>query len=256
MSALQPLVETFVALDDLLERVDQTWWGAVVSDSRLPLIWDANYARIEGPQPDLTLGEVLSALVPAMRANECRHEHIVMFDPDGSGALLLELGRAGHRVSWDTVMELKAPEPSDWPDHPVEEVTTFDEAFWGGQRAAMAEFDVTDAQVTEQLVRWERDLLVPFGKRWFVVRDEEGLAGFGALVRHGAAGYVDNVVTLPRARRRGVAGAIVRRVAFEGRLDGAERIFLLAEKPDPIRLYERLGFRRVGSIASSLKAAP
>lgn len=253
MTATRPLVEMFIALDDLLERVDRTWWGAVVSHSRFPLIWDVNYARVDGPRPDLTLQEVRSALVPAVREAGVMHEHIVLFDPDGSPALLHELERSGSRLLWDTAMELPGPRHEEETGHRVKEVTVFDQAFWDSQRLAMAEFDVRDADVIEQLVAWERDLLVPFGKRWFAVREDGDIVGSAALVRHGEVGYIDNVVTFPRARRRGIAAAMVVRVAEEAFEDGATRMFLLADRPGPIRLYERLGFRSVGRIASSLR---
>lgn len=256
MGDLGPLVELFAATDDRLDRVNPTWWGAAVSDRRYPLIWDVNYARVEGARPDLTLDEVEEALLPALRESAAAHEHVVLFDPGGSARLLGELEARGHRIGWDTAMELHGPLPEPLPEHRVEEVVDADEAFWARQRDAFVHFDVTEPAALDQLVAWERDVLLPFGKRWFAVRVEDEVAGTGALLMHGATGYVDNVVTFPEARRRGVATAIVGRIVGEAREAGARRTFLLAEQPNAIRLYERLGFRSVGRVASSLRPLP
>jgi ribosomal protein S18 acetylase RimI-like enzyme len=76
-------------------------------------------------------------------------------------------------------------------------------------------------------------------------------AAVAALLVLDGVGYLDQVVTFPRARRRGFATAIASRVIADARALGAERTFLLAE-PDgeAARLYERIGFRAVTQIAS------
>src|SRR5205814_1835512 len=56
----------FAASDALLQRVEPTWWGAVVSDDRFPDVYDLNYARVDAAHPDLSLDDVLGDLVPAM----------------------------------------------------------------------------------------------------------------------------------------------------------------------------------------------
>jgi ribosomal-protein-alanine N-acetyltransferase len=67
-------------------------------------------------------------------------------------------------------------------------------------------------------------------------------------------GYVDHIVTFPDARRRGYAGAIVRRIAKEARRSNLDHLYLLVEPgADAIALYERLGFEAIGHIASTLR---
>ena len=64
-------------------------------------------------------------------------------------------------------------------------------------------------------------------------------------------GYVDNVVTLPRFRRRGVASATTGRAVRESLAKGDRLVHLLtAEGGGPVRLYEALGFRARGTVAS------
>ena len=47
MTQSTPLFRLFDVLDCRLEHFERTWWGCVAADSRLPLIYDTNYASIE-----------------------------------------------------------------------------------------------------------------------------------------------------------------------------------------------------------------
>jgi ribosomal protein S18 acetylase RimI-like enzyme len=248
------LVDVFVATEALLGAIRPTWWGAVVTDGRYPNIHDVNYARVVASQPDLRLAEVREAMLPALREVGATHEHIVLYDPTDMDPLLEDLRARRDRIGWDTAMEFVGSSSDGVAEtNPVEEIEEFGPDFWAAQRTAFHEFDVTDETALDQILAWERDVLIPFGKRWFGVRIDDEFAGFGALLLHGEAGYIDNVVTLPQARRRGVAGSVVSRIVAEALASGAERVFLLADQPGPIRLYGRLGFRECGRIASSLR---
>jgi ribosomal protein S18 acetylase RimI-like enzyme len=77
-------------------------------------------------------------------------------------------------------------------------------------------------------------------------------AADGALAAgsHQLAGGVCELMgigTLPSARRRGIGAALTGRLAQDARERGAEIVFLTAADDDVARLYERLGFRRVGT---------
>ncbi len=254
MSDLDHLLRFWRALDDSLERVEPAWWGAVVTDSRFPTIWDMNYARIETARGDLTLTEVEAALRPALERSRATHLHIVLFYPEEHTSLLSELGTRGDRLSWDVAMEYRGVPVPPEAGAPVEEVTEFDDAYWLRHRESLREFDITDDAVADQLVRLEQHVMLPAGKRWFTVREGGRMVSFGSLLLLDGVGYVDHVVTFPAARCRGYASAIVERIVRECSLAGAERLHLLAE-PDgkPVSLYERLGFVRIGQLASTLR---
>ena len=55
------------------------------------------------------------------------------------------------------------------------------------------------------------------------------------------------VGTLPSARRRGIGAALTGRLVQDARERGAAIVFLSAAGTDVARMYERLGFRRVGT---------
>ncbi len=58
---------------------------------------------------------------------------------------------------------------------------------------------------------------------------------------------VMGVGTLPSARRRGIGAAVTGRLVEDGCAGGAEIVFLSAAGDDVARMYERIGFRRLGT---------
>ena len=54
------------------------------------------------------------------------------------------------------------------------------------------------------------------------------------------------VATLPSARRRGLGTAVTAALIDDARAAGLDTIFLSAASDDVARVYERLGFVRVG----------
>jgi len=252
---LEPLLRFWRALDGRFESVEPTWWGAVVTDSRYPTIWDANYARVEATDASLTLAEVQSHLLPAIERSGATRMHVVMFHPESQRGLLAEAGTRGDRITWDLLMEERAAtrKADHGPPPQVEEIERFDSAFWDRFRESLREFDITEEDAKDAMVLMEREIMLPAGKRWFAVREGRRRVAFGTLLVLEEVGYVDGVVTFPAARRRGYAAAIMRRIAEEARAAGARHLYLLAEPDGGARgLYERLGFAGVATLASTL----
>jgi GNAT superfamily N-acetyltransferase len=254
-----PLDELFRFLDNLHQRVERMWWGAVVTDPRFPLLWEANYAAVETADPDLSLGEVREVLRPALREAGATHEHIWILQPQAAARLLGDLAAEGQPLHWDDLMRHGPGVAVPVPTHAVEEVEAPDDAFWKGHRLALREFGITESPVVEQLQRWHREVTVPAGKRWFTAHDaaDEGpVAGLGSMFVHGDAAYIDDVVTFPPFRRRGVARSVVAAMLWGARAAEATETYLFADQPGPVRLYEELGFEVVERVATSLAALP
>jgi ribosomal protein S18 acetylase RimI-like enzyme len=246
---LEPLLRFWRAQDDLFERVEPTWWGAVVSDARYPRIQEPNYARVEARER-IGLGEIESLLLPAMRRSGSRRAHVVVFHPEEQTELIVEASTRGERIVWDLLMEHRGFADPGGEDR-VAELRELDEAFWASHRASLRWFEVGEADVVDQLQAIERDVLIPAGRRWFGVRGVEGIEALGALLVLDGVGYVDHVVTFPQARRRGFAGMIARRLLAEAGAAGADRTYLLAEPEGAAaRIYDGLGFARITQIAS------
>lgn len=240
------------ALDERHFHAEPTWWGAVVTEARFPAIWDFNYARVDEAAPTLTLREVAEVLLPALAEVGTDMFHVLFFHPEETTDLLVELSTLGHTLSWDLVMDLtSAPtiQPSDIRVEPLEA----SEELWSRVEESLALFG-NDATVSEQLRRIEEETFSTEHKRWLGVREDDGtIVALAALVQLEGVGYLDNVATFPEARGRGMASAIVSRAIELARASGDEHVSLFAD-PDAlpvVRMYERLGFREVGRLAST-----
>lgn len=254
MAELEPLLRFWRALDSAFETVEPSWWGGVVADSRFPDIWDVNYARVETDDAALSVAEVDSSLLPVMDRIGARHVHMVVFHPERLTAFLSEASTRGDRLSWDTVMELRGRAPDEPGGVDVDEIDPHDPIFWPAYRGSLAEFRITEHEAIRQLVDIEREVLIPAGKRWFAVREARRARALGSLMGMEGVGYVDHIVTFPEARRRGYAGAVVRRIAEEARRSDLDHLYLLVEPgAEAVALYERLGFESIGHIASTLR---
>src|SRR5215213_7222494 len=198
MDDVEPLLRYWRAQDDVFERVDPFWWGAVVSDARFPHVQEANYARVE-TRERLRLAEVEEPLVPAMQRTAHARTHVVVFFPEDQTDLLAEASTRGDKLAWDLVMQHMGVPPA------------------------------VDDVVVDELVTMERSVMVPGGRRWFVVRHDGEAVAFAGLAVLEGVGYLDNVVTFPQARRRGYATALAAAAVEAARASGAERTYLMAD---------------------------
>jgi len=259
MTALPDHVPRFWrALDERFGSVEPVWWGAVVTDARFPMIWDANYARVDVAAPDLRLADVEDHLLPALREANAPVMHVVTFYPDETTSLLSELSGRGDRLGWDLVMDLDGEPPP--PSADVAVVTLEGRGdLWDTVADSLVLFGAAPGEALEQFRTLERDVLAPAGKRWFGVVDEDGrVQSLGALVVIGDVGYVDNIATFPPFRGRGLASAVTAAIARAARRAGANHVFLLAdpEASAIVSMYERLGFGPAGSLASARGPTP
>jgi ribosomal protein S18 acetylase RimI-like enzyme len=237
--------------DALLQRVETQWWGAVVTDPRYPHLYDVNYGRVETSDPHLTLEEVERSLRPLLHRAGARHLHAVLFDPDAAGPLIQAATERGDRIHRDVVMEFEGDTPERPFAHLVRKVEP-DPRFWEMHRRALRELGVKEGPALDELRELTREVQVPSGCTWFRVDVEDDVAGVAALHVHGGVGYIDNVVTFPPFRRRGVAAAMVAAAVREAVQAGTTGVFLLADEPGPIRLYRSLGFVEAGGLISTL----
>jgi GNAT superfamily N-acetyltransferase len=75
----------------------------------------------------------------------------------------------------------------------------------------------------------------------------EGAIGGGSHSPRGDVTEVTGVAVLPSARRRGVAAAVTAALVADAQDRGVSTIFCSADSEDVARVYQRIGFRRVGT---------
>ena len=248
MTLPEPIRDFWYAACDLEERSRRTPWGVVVTDSRYPRVWDANNAAVMEVSPDLTMDHIRSVLTPALNQSGATHEHIEFWETSVESPAILEMRRSGERPEPDVAMTFEGPtEPALGAglDHgvAVEELTRLDETFWRWYRDSLKEFRMELADdLLDQMVDRVRRVFLPH-MRFFVGYADGEMAGYTSLLSLAGVGYLDDVVTMPQFRRRGIASTTVTRSVQESLASGARAVFLLAEKNGaPQRLYERLGF--------------
>ena len=249
MDEVEAVVRSWQAQDARFARVLRRPWGDLVVDPRFPRLINANAAKVtarDRVDPEAVLAEVAREFPHARRLS------VTVFHPDDQPDLIVALSGEGGDLFFDDV-HVAGSTPDVATDR-VEEVADHDAAFWAAFRETGALFGILPATLDELVVA-ERDLLIPAGKRWFVVRGGGGaIEAISALIP-GPSAEIDHVMTVPAARRRGHAAALVTRCVVEARAAGAPQVHLLAQAGgDGERIYRRLGFRRVGAFAGWLSA--
>jgi len=241
------------AATELGQRTQRTAWGAIASDDRYPLVWDANNATVLEPAEGLTTDEIRGVLIPALRAAGAPYEHVEFWETSAGSPALEAFRDDGEQADPDVVMVLDRLAPPARPSNvQVIEVEHPEPSFWSWYRDSLREFGSVHAEdLLDQMTARAAEVFVPAGLRFYVGLIGGEHAGYASLLSLEGVGYLDNVVTMPSFRRRGVASATVTAAIRAGLARGHRRMFLLAEKEgDPQRLYEGLGFRVRATIES------
>lgn len=84
-----------------------------------------------------------------------------------------------------------------------------------------------------------------------VAETDEGVIATGSYRPVDGRAELLAVATLPSARRRGVGGALTAFLAQHAIANGVDQVLLSAQDEDVARVYERVGFRRVGSTGAA-----
>lgn len=217
--------------------------GVVLSTPSLSAVWPVNQLRVTGP-----IGfEALVALADEQLAG-FDYLHIVIEDQRSGAALEREFASAGWRVERELLMVLNGA-PDRAPDTSVVGDAGEEETFEVMVRWHAEGWSAT-ADELAQLVEFGRREARAHGDRLLGVRSSDGrLLAITKLRSHHGTAQIEDVYTVPEARGRGYARALVSRAAELARDAGNDLIFIEADDNDwPKQLYARLGFQPVGRI--------
>jgi predicted GNAT family acetyltransferase len=84
----------------------------------------------------------------------------------------------------------------------------------------------------------------------------DGPVAAGTAIPRGGVAELAGIATLPAWRRRGIAALVTSELARAARVRGAELLMLSADSDAVARVYEGIGFERVGSVGEASPPAP
>lgn len=217
--------------------------GWLVRARSLPLVWSLNQVRVSQP---IRFSEAL-ALVE-QQLGDLPYRQLVVEDEASGRRLEAEFRSQGWEVEREVTMVLARR-----PDRDADTAVVTDV----GEQEALALMrrwvaEDPDLNLTEeglrQVVEFSRMSWRARGARALGVRDEGGaLAAMTLLYSDGATAQVEDVYTVPEARGRGFARALVTRAVTLAQEAGHELTFIVADDNDwPKELYARIGFEPAG----------
>ena len=222
---------------DAIRSIDA---GIVVSTPSLPAVWAVNQVRVAEA---LTFEELVDLTDREMAG--CEYRQIAVEHQQAGPGLEQAFRHAGWKAERDVVMVLAGS-----PDR---------------RGDASVVVDAGEDEVLELVRRWyeddgptpaEIDQLVDYGRRetraladrLLGVRSSDGhLVAITKLRSDGRTAQVEDVYTVPEARGRGFARALITRAVELAGDGGHDMTFIVADDADwPKLLYGRLGFRTAG----------
>jgi ribosomal protein S18 acetylase RimI-like enzyme len=166
-------------------------------------------------------------------------------------ALLPAAREAGLAVDECPLLVLAEPLPASRPG--AAEVSVLDAdsdlvpAAIAAVSAGFAGTDDVAVPSDKAVARWRR--LMDAGLiATAIALDADGtVVGGGSHIPRGSTTELVGIAVLPRARGRGVGEALTRALVEDAAAQGVDTVFLSARDDTVARVYERVGFRRVGT---------
>lgn len=218
--------------------------GSLIVHPRFPASSDINFVRLDDPSAADDPSAVPAEVERALKDAAIHTRRVVVEDARLAARLTPSFEKDGW--SSDRYLLMVHRRPSDVPvgRGPTASEVTLDRflAFRETLLVELGEPPVLDRDLAESVDR-------SVGTRCFVAVVEGTPVSGCVLWRHGADAQIDTVETLPSARGRGAATAIVGAAVDASRLAGATWIHLYTRADGgPVSLYERLGFEVVGEV--------
>jgi GNAT superfamily N-acetyltransferase len=223
-------------------------FGRVVREPRAPRIYDANHVQAVSAGSEEAVEAALAFVEEGL--GELGHRHVLV-EPATPPTFVARLALEGYvgKPTLQMLLEgaLAGPAPPAVDLRPAES-----EEDWRAFRALLREDQLEDCArqgrppydevVTDEMVLTKR---AKPGLRFWLARVDDLDAGFfSAWPGEDGVGMVEDLFTLPRFRRRGVARALLHRAVADARERGAREVLIGADPADtPKALYARLGFR-------------
>ena len=254
----------FRAEDELLAvgcRVSTAPFAKVLRDGTLPLIYDVNGLRDVRGRPSL---DELRRACDAPGSTLGRHLRLVARDPATVrhlDALLLPMGFSRQVC---VAMSLEGPTPAPPVPRDLElllvdpEDDALLQAVAAGQDLVRREEAWYGTEVSRQMDELALRQMRLGGAEFVAAVTPKGAVVGSLLMRcAGGVGFIADVGTVPKERRRGIASALVAAAAAVCRDRGCEIVGLTARRDgNPRKIYGALGFVAVGESVDWLRTGP
>lgn len=223
----------------------------IVANPALPNVWDANHADDVTARTDAEIDTVFRDMDEHLGHTQWRVVHTDGFTPD---AFLARLALNGFKERPVTIQMVLKDQLSD-RGPPVELSPVVDDADWAALQRLVAADHAEGRRTGDTRLSPEFTNNVVAGYRLkseshhfhLVIRNGEPVAYGAYAAGPNGVGMIEDLFTLPIARRQGVATSMI--AAFSDRLRSRDchTIFLGALASErPKHLYARLGFRPLG----------
>jgi ribosomal protein S18 acetylase RimI-like enzyme len=227
-------------------RVERLPFGAALFSDDLPRVWDANLVIADRWQG--SAAELRDEVDRVQGGSGLGHRKLVVYDQE----LGERLARGFAGLDWPFRNRYAVMAWRRAPDRPAEDGVAVEigwDAFETAKREALRDEPYgSDEEVVRGLLELDRRTAEAIQVTRFGAFVDGEPAAYCELRVEGRTGQVEDVATVPRFRRRGLARAVVLAAAQAAREAGCDLVFLVADTADwPIELYRRLGFDEIGS---------
>jgi GNAT superfamily N-acetyltransferase len=237
---------------DSSETVEEFDWGLLIHNPKTSALWSSNYLEVQTTDLDADALAELADQVLAPR--EIHHRFVVLADPEYANRLVAGFQELDRWTVRRNVYMVLAREP----DREVGPASEIPRARIAAMRRAVAEDDPDlTPDAIEQRFILDAELDAAGNGRWFAAPRGGTPGASCVLYERDGIGQVESVTTMPERRGKGLASAVVMAAAGTSRERGNELTFIVADGDDwPWKLYQRLGFDRVGEVCDFLRKPP
>jgi ribosomal protein S18 acetylase RimI-like enzyme len=227
--------------DRCAARTREFEFGTALYNEQLRRVYDANLVRFERGFEELD-GDTVETAADELQAG-LAHRKVVVPDEQAGARLAAELKPRGWRAYVLVSLAYEGPGEIEAP-RGARAVT--ERAVSPAREEALVD-GTRDAEARRQIGEFTGLLAQATASRTFAARAGDVIGSFCTLFQEGGVGQIDEVTTIGRHRRRGLARRVVLAALAASLADGDELTFLVADDGDwPSAWYARLGFRPVG----------
>jgi ribosomal protein S18 acetylase RimI-like enzyme len=220
-------------------------YGTALFNDELRRVYDANFVRFERGFDDLD-ADLVEAAADELQAS-LAHRKVVIPHEEAGARVAGHLQARGWR--WSALVTLAYGGPRERDAGAAERAEVVSPEVLHEARERSVRDDKRDAEAADQIVAFTETMARSVPTRLLAARaaPDQEIGSFCALFRDGGVAQIDEVVTIERHRRQGLARAVVEAALQHALAEDDDLIFLVADEADwPREWYERLGFEPIG----------